>query len=73
MEIDFSSVWSWTLPLWALVVIVSFLGGVLIQHPQIVPITFRETVKSSNIITAPSAPSVNLAAMPPLPLPLFKK
>jgi len=29
MELDFSSLWSWTLPLWGLFLIVLFLGGVL--------------------------------------------
>jgi hypothetical protein len=32
MEIDFSSVWSWTLPLWGLAVLVAFLGGALTQE-----------------------------------------
>lgn len=32
MEIDFSSVWSWTLPLWGLVVLIAFLGGALTQE-----------------------------------------
>ena len=29
MDLDISSLWSWTLPLWGLFVIVLFLGGVL--------------------------------------------
>lgn len=29
MDLDFSSLWTWTLPLWGLFVIVLFLGGVL--------------------------------------------
>jgi hypothetical protein len=29
MEIDFSGLWSWTLPLWALFLLVLFLVGVL--------------------------------------------
>lgn len=28
---DFSSLWSWTLPLWGLFLIVLFLGGVLTE------------------------------------------
>jgi hypothetical protein len=32
MDLDISSLWSWTLPLWGLFVIVLFLGGVL-QEP----------------------------------------
>lgn len=34
-ELDFSSVWSWTLPLWGLFVIVLFLGGILTQETTI--------------------------------------
>jgi hypothetical protein len=30
-EIDFSSLWTWTIPLWALVILVAFLGGELSQ------------------------------------------
>jgi hypothetical protein len=29
MDLDISSLWSWTVPLWGLFVIVLFLGGVL--------------------------------------------
>jgi hypothetical protein len=29
MELDLSSLWSWTIPLWSLFLIVAFLGGVL--------------------------------------------
>lgn len=29
MDLDVSSLWTWTLPLWGLFVIVLFLGGVL--------------------------------------------
>ena len=31
-EIDFSSVWSWTLPLWGLAALVTFLGGALTEE-----------------------------------------
>jgi hypothetical protein len=31
MDLDFSSLWSWTLPLWGLFLIVLFLGGVLTE------------------------------------------
>lgn len=31
MEIDFSSLWSWTVPLWGLFLLILFLGGVLTQ------------------------------------------
>lgn len=31
MDLDFSSLWSWTLPLWGLFIIVFFLGGVLTE------------------------------------------
>ena len=34
MELDISSLWSWTLPLWGLVLIILFLGGV-ITHPTV--------------------------------------
>jgi hypothetical protein len=30
MELDFSGLWSWTVPLWSLFVLVLFLGGVLL-------------------------------------------
>jgi hypothetical protein len=32
MDLDLSSLWSWTIPLWGLFVIVLFLGGVLTQE-----------------------------------------
>jgi hypothetical protein len=31
MDLDISSLWSWTIPLWGLFLIVLFLGGVLTQ------------------------------------------
>jgi hypothetical protein len=31
MEIDFGSLWTWTLPLWGLFVIILFLGGVIMK------------------------------------------
>jgi hypothetical protein len=34
MDLDISSLWSWTLPLWGLVLIILFLGGV-VTHPPI--------------------------------------
>jgi hypothetical protein len=37
MELDLSSLWSWTVPLWGLFVIVFFLGGIYIQ-----PVLFKE-------------------------------
>lgn len=30
MELDLSALWSWTVPLWGLFVLVLFLGGVLV-------------------------------------------
>ena len=35
-EIDFSSVWSWTLPLWGLAVLILFLGGALTEEPDLI-------------------------------------
>jgi len=32
MDLDISSLWSWTIPLWGLFVIVFFLGGILTQE-----------------------------------------
>jgi hypothetical protein len=34
-DLDFSSVWSWTVPLWGLFVLVLFLGGVLADPPTL--------------------------------------
>ena len=66
MEIDFSSVWSWTLPLWALVVIVAFLGGVLTQPVRILPESMRRVVSSAvQTVAAPNAL--------PVGMPLLKK
>lgn len=31
MDLDLSSLWSWTVPLWGLFLIILFLGGVLTQ------------------------------------------
>jgi hypothetical protein len=36
MELDIGSLWSWTLPLWGLFVIVMFLGGILSESQVIV-------------------------------------
>lgn len=36
MELDISSLWSWTVPLWGLFVIVLFLGGILSESQIIV-------------------------------------
>ena len=35
MEIDFSALWSWTLPLWGLAVLILFLGGALTEEPDL--------------------------------------
>ena len=35
MDLDISSLWSWTLPLWGLFVIVMFLGGILSESQVI--------------------------------------
>ena len=35
MDLDISSLWSWTLPLWGLVLIILFLGGVATHVPVI--------------------------------------
>ena len=43
-EIDFSSIWSWTLPLWGLFVIVLFLGGILTQETTILAIPALPTM-----------------------------
>jgi hypothetical protein len=34
-ELDFSSLWSWTIPLWGLFVLVVFLGGVIADPPTL--------------------------------------
>ena len=34
-DLDFSSVWSWTVPLWGLFILVLFLGGVLADPPTL--------------------------------------
>lgn len=34
-DLDFSSVWSWTVPLWGMFVLVLFLGGVLANPPAL--------------------------------------
>ena len=33
MELDLSSLWSWTVPLWGLFIILFFLGGTLMETP----------------------------------------
>jgi hypothetical protein len=35
MDLDISSLWSWTLPLWGLVLIILFLGGIATHIPVI--------------------------------------
>jgi hypothetical protein len=34
-DMDFSSLWSWTLPLWGLAVLILFLGGALTEEPDL--------------------------------------
>jgi hypothetical protein len=49
MELDLSSLWSWTIPLWSLFLIVAFLGGVLttpVVLMGIVPTTTATAIKS---------------------------
>jgi hypothetical protein len=36
MDLDISSLWSWTVPLWGLFVIVMYLGGILSESQVIV-------------------------------------
>jgi len=68
MEIDFRSVWSWTLPLWALVVIVAFLGGVLTQPVRVLPESMRRVVSTTAAIAATAAAVVAPpTGMPSLP------
>jgi hypothetical protein len=34
-DLDLSSLWSWTVPLWGIFIIVVFLGGVLMKAPVV--------------------------------------
>ena len=52
MEIDFSGLWSWTLPLWALFLLVLFLVGVLN-----VPIILQGIVPGAAPVAAVAAAS----------------
>jgi hypothetical protein len=38
-DIDFSSLWSWTVPLWGLALLVLFLGGVITHTPIVMTAT----------------------------------
>lgn len=42
MDLDISSLWSWTLPLWGLVLIILFLGGIVTHPPVIMKIVAGE-------------------------------
>lgn len=66
MEIDFRSVWTWTLPLWALVVIVAFLGGVLTQPVRVLPESMRR-ITTAMAVTAAATVVVPPTGMPSLP------
>ena len=68
MEIDFRSVWSWTLPIWALVLLVAFLGGVLIQHPQIASVAMRDTLHAATRMNTTSLPSGLPSGLPEMPV-----
>jgi hypothetical protein len=57
MEIDFSGLWSWTLPLWALFLLVLFLVGVLN-----VPIILQGIVPGAAPVAAVAAASASAAA-----------
>jgi hypothetical protein len=64
MEIDFRSVWSWTLPLWALVVIVAFLGGVLTQPVRVLPESMRRVVSTTAAAATAVAPPTGMPSLP---------
>lgn len=38
-DVDFSSLWSWTVPLWGIALLVLFLGGVMTYSPLVVTAT----------------------------------
>lgn len=67
MEIDFRSVWTWTLPLWALVVIVAFLGGVLTQPVRVLPESMRRIVSTTSAMAATATALAPPTGMPSLP------
>ena len=46
MDLDFSSLWSWTIPLWGLFLIVLFLGGVLTEPVVLEGLTTLDPVKT---------------------------
>jgi hypothetical protein len=49
MDIDFSSLWSWTIPLWGLFLIVMFLGGVLTE-----PVVLQGIGATAPVASAPA-------------------
>ncbi len=54
MELDFSSLWSWTVPLWSLFLLILFLGGVLTQPVvveglQVGGATKKKTVRFADV------------------------
>jgi hypothetical protein len=60
MELDLSSLWSWTIPLWGLFLIVLFLAGVLAEGAvlkQLNPSLFAAAVAA-----VPAAPAAVTAA-----------
>jgi hypothetical protein len=60
MELDLSSLWSWTIPLWGLFLIVLFLAGVLAEGAvlkQLNPSLFATAVAA--VPAAPAAPPVH--------------
>ena len=63
MELDFSSLWSWTLPLWGLVVIIFYLGGVLTETivVQRIPVSTSNGVK--RVRFAPTADDSKFSAI----------
>jgi len=54
MELDLSSLWSWTIPLWSLFLIVAFLGGVLTTPVVLIGIGSAPAPASASTPSAPS-------------------
>lgn len=63
MEIDFSSLWSWTVPLWGLFLLILFLGGVLTQPVVLEGVQSVSTVMAGGATGKKHAKIVRFADM----------
>ena len=61
-DLDISSLWSWTLPLWILFLVVLFVGGVMIQKPVVQAVAVGQAMTGGALAVKGLKKSVRWAA-----------